>query len=390
MKPESIDKQSLQIVKNYRQDGFSLIEMLAAMAIFLIITGAIYGLLQVGRVDRSRASHRADVLKNARIAIHLIGRDALNAGLSYNRTGAVAPEGFVSSTFGLPADPDTKRDAITSIMAGNDLFVNDLNPNPEILTDTALFCYRDMDFNEGDLVQLTDVFNSAGDSATARVQAVSPPNSPPGALTGAEQAQRHHLYLVESDSTQVAIMATGVNGSDLVDAAPGDPLGLNQPLDGEGELGSVLRRCGPDDPGPPIVSDQNCTTYVATLKRFIMIGYKVKPDGTLVRTVYGNNTEGTVPSDQIREQPLAYGVENFQISYVLEDGTVTNVPTAYSDGGDNVPSTGNEIPDQLNLIRQITVTITVQATGSDAPNQRPESITFTATFSARNIQYAAG
>jgi hypothetical protein len=121
-----------------------------------------------------------------------------------------------------------------------------------------------------------------------------------------------------------------------------------------------------------------------------MIGYKVKPDGTLVRTVYGNNTEGTVPSDQIREQPLAYGVENFQISYVLEDGTVTNVPTAYSDGGDNVPSTGNEIPDQLNLIRQITVTITVQATGSDAPNQRPESITFTATFNPRNIQYAAG
>jgi len=387
MKPKSIYK--LRKV-HFGQDGVTLIEMLVAIVIFLIVTGTIYGLLQIGRVDRNRASHRADILKNARIAIHLIGRDALNAGLSYNRVGALAPEGFVSSTFGLPGDPDTKRDAITAIMAGNDIFVNGLNPNTAVLTDTAVFCYRDMDFNGGDLVHLSDVKSPAADPSTARVEAVVPPNSPAGTPTGVEKARKHQLYLVESDSTQVAIMATDVNGAELVDAAPGDPLGLNQSLNGSGESGSVLRKCEPPLPGPPAVMDGNCTTYVATLKHFVMVGYKVKPDGTLVRTIYGNNTDGTVPADQIREQPLAYGVENLQISYVLEDGTVTSSPSAYSDGGDNIPSTGNELPDQLNLIRQITVTITVQATASEGLNRKPESITFSATFSARNMEYTAG
>ncbi len=64
--------------------GFTLLEMLVAMVVFLIVTGSIYGLLQVGRIDRNRAGRRSDIMKDARAAIHLIGRDALNAGLSYH------------------------------------------------------------------------------------------------------------------------------------------------------------------------------------------------------------------------------------------------------------------------------------------------------------------
>ena len=45
------------------QRGFSLIEMLVAMVIFLIITSAIYGLLAMGRTSRNRSSRRTDVLK---------------------------------------------------------------------------------------------------------------------------------------------------------------------------------------------------------------------------------------------------------------------------------------------------------------------------------------
>ena len=44
----------------------------------MIIVGTIYGLLQIGLIDRNRASRRSDVLKNARAAMHLISRDALN------------------------------------------------------------------------------------------------------------------------------------------------------------------------------------------------------------------------------------------------------------------------------------------------------------------------
>jgi prepilin-type N-terminal cleavage/methylation domain-containing protein len=82
------------------QRGFSLLELMIAMVIFLIVTAAIYGLMQVGRIDRNRSSRRSDVMKNARVAIHLIGRDALNAGFGYHRRGAIAPDNFLSTTFG--------------------------------------------------------------------------------------------------------------------------------------------------------------------------------------------------------------------------------------------------------------------------------------------------
>jgi len=69
------------------EKGFSLIELLIAMVIFLLVTGTIYGLLEVGRANRDRSSRRSDILKNARVSISLIGRDALNAGLGSIRMG---------------------------------------------------------------------------------------------------------------------------------------------------------------------------------------------------------------------------------------------------------------------------------------------------------------
>ncbi len=373
------------------QKGFTLVELLVAIVIFIIVVASVYGLLEVGRNSRDRSSQRSDVLKNARSAISLIGRDAFNAGLGFNRTGPVAPEGFVNTTFfgGLQPDPDTRRDFITSIMVGNDLYPNNLQPVPAFRTDSVIFSYRDVEFNARNLVVLTDV----GPGVAANVPRIvaTAPASPPGSPTGVELARVNDLYLIESPSTQVAIMATGVNNVNTIDAAPGDPLGLNQAFNGVGEDGSILRRCFPTLPGPPVVEDENCTSYVATtLKHFNIVEYRVNPDGTLVRRIYGNNPAGLIPADQIREQPLAYGVEDMQITYVLSNGTVTNAPTTASEGLDNLPNTGDDIADQVNLIRQVTVTIRVQGTDSVEFGQRTESITLTATFSTRNMGYVAG
>lgn len=357
--------------ENRRESGFSLLELLIAMVIFIIITASVYGLMEVGRIDRNRSSRRADILKNARVAIHLIGRDALNAGLGFNRAGAVTPDNFVSTTLGVPADADTDRDLLTSIVAGNNLYTNNLATDPTVRTDSVAFCYRDMDFNTGDLIKLSNVASPAGSPSVPRIQTQLP--------TGASQASLYQLYLVESDTTQVAIMATAINGTDRIDAAPGDPLGLNQPLDGTGSGGSVLRQCIDQN-------DQNCTTYVATMKRFFLVNYRVRPDGTLVRVIYGNNPTG-VAGDQVQEQPLAYNVEDLQIEYVLEDGTVTGAPNA---GPDGIVGTGDDFTDGFNLVRQVTVRIRVQATESDEQTGQANSLSLTATFSARNMEYDAG
>jgi prepilin-type N-terminal cleavage/methylation domain-containing protein len=382
-------RKSDSATRDQGNKGFTLIELVVAMVLFLIVTGSIYGLLQVGRTDRNRSSRRSDILKNARIAIHLIGRDALNGGLGYHRRGAVAPDGFLNSRFGIAPDPDTDRDLVTSIMVGDNVFPNDLST---AVTDTVVFVSRDLNFNApapspgivpvGETIDLTDVSFPGGAPGTPRLKAKT--------ATGAAAAAQYDLYLVESDTSQVAIMATQVSGTDTIDAAPGDPLGLNQPLNGVGAAGSVLRKCNPPTTDDPPVLDEYCTTYIAglnsaTLKRFFMVGYRVTQDGTLMRTLYGNN-RGAAAAAQIIEQPLAYNVQDLQIQYVLKDGTVTSNPVA---GADGVFGNSDDDQDAVNRIRQITVTVRVQSTESDEQTQRPEVITLTATFSTRNMEYDA-
>jgi hypothetical protein len=268
---------------------------------------------------------------------------------------------------------------ITSIIAGDDLFQNNLQPDPLVRTDSVAFAFRDVDFNTppGTIVRLQNVTSPTGNPQVARLVSQT--------ATGAADAQPFDLYLIESDTSQVAVTATAVNGTNAIDAAPGDPVGLNQALNGSGTNGSLLRACGPPVGSPP-VPDSNCTTYLASLKRFFLVEYRVKQDGTLVRISYGNNRGGTA-AEQIQEQPLAYNVENLQIDYVLADGTVTARPSA---GADGLVGTIDDDFDGFNQIRQINVTITVQATEADEQTQQTERITLTATFSARNMEYDAG
>ena len=174
-------------------------------------------------------------------------------------------------------------------------------------------------------------------------------------------------------------MATAVNGTNTIDLATGDPLGVNQALNGTGQNGSVLRQCTSS-------SDTNCTTYSATAKRVFLVGYKVKPDGTLIRTVYGNN-RGAAASAQIQELPLAYNIEDFQISYILDDGTSSPNPSV---GPDGLVGTIDDDWQAFNRVRQVFITVKVQSTDIDEKTRRPESITITSTYATRNLEYDAG
>lgn len=353
-----------------RQSGFSLLELLIAMVIFLIVTGSIYGLMQLGTYDRNRASRRTDVLKNARVAVELIGRDVLNAGLGYHRRGAVVPDNFNSTNLGVPADVDGNRDMLTSVVAGNNIYTNNLSANTATRTDSISFAYRDLDFNGGNVIDLLGV-SAGGAPAIPRLTSKT--------ATGAAAAQPYDLFLVESDTSQVLIMATAVNGTNTVDAGPGDQLGLNQALNGVGQAGSMLRQCISS-------ADTNCTTYSATMKRVFLMSYRVKPDGTLVRVIYGNN-RGAGAGAQIQELPLAYNIEDMQIKYILDDGSTSDNPSV---GPDGIVGTVDDDWQGFNRVRQVQVMIKVQSTENDEKTKRPESITITSTYATRNLDYDAG
>ena len=69
-----------------RQSGFSLVELMVAMTVTLIVSGAIYGLLASGGNAFRREPEVADRQQNIRLAMDLITRDVYTAG-------AVSPGG---------------------------------------------------------------------------------------------------------------------------------------------------------------------------------------------------------------------------------------------------------------------------------------------------------
>ncbi|MEZ5346762.1 MAG: prepilin-type N-terminal cleavage/methylation domain-containing protein [Pyrinomonadaceae bacterium] len=349
--------------------GFTIIELLIAIVIFLIVTSSIYGLLSLGTVSKNRASFRTDVLKNARAAVHLIGRDALNAGLGYHQAGALVPNGFLSSTLGLPPDVDNQRDILTSVIAGNDLFDNDLQGTSGNKTDIVAFAFRDLDYNAGDAIAISKSKNGAA-ATTTRLEL--------GAST-TSSIKPYDLLLVEADTTQVAVMASKIIDSKNVDFETSDPLNINLARNGSGIDRSLLTKC------TSTITD-NCTGQLSAMKRFYWVSYKVKDDGTLVRITYGNNT-GKPLDEQVQELPLAYNVKDLQFTYVLENGTVTDNPGA---GPDGIAGTSDDTPNNFNLIRQISVMIEVQSTERDIQTNEPITITLRGTFSTRNLEYDVG
>lgn len=341
---------SQKVLKRNAEGGFSLIEVMVAMIIFLIVTGSIYGLLQVGRLDRNRSSRRNDMLKNARLAVHLIGRDILNAGLRYNRTGGSAPDDFLSDTLEvLPASTNSNK--VTSIVGGDNLTTTSNLPG----TDVIGFCSRDMTFNDGNALEILTINPPLGGTPILTVEAPTPPTT----------LNLYDLYLLESDKSQAVVMATAINGTNIT-LNNTDPLGMNVP------------KCdGAAGPGCRIYDHR-------TLKKITLVTYKVNQDGVLVRTFYGNDAADL---DGRVEQFLAYNVQDLQINYVMRDGRVTADPFL---GPDGVPGGGNDGAHNFNSIRQVSVTMQVQATEADEQMQQPETITLNSTFSARNMEYDAG
>lgn len=359
--------------KRLTEQGFSLLELLVSMTIFLVVVGSIYGLLKVGRVDGSRASQRADLMKNARLAIHLIGKDVLNAGLGYNRVGAQVPDDFVSNTLKIPADTDTDRDILTGVIGGNNVFSNILADKPEDKTDLIAFAYRDMEFNDRDLIGITDVTSSSSSATTTVKTQKNAPNN-------AANVKAYDLYLLEASLTQLAVMATSTDAKQQISFATGndDPLKINQPSNLTGENGSLLKKC------TATIKD-DCSTYVNdntpvySIKKFYWVSYRVKSDGTLVRTTYGNNRDAG-KDEQIQEVPLASNVKDLQFKYVMSDGSVTDDPANWD----------NKKASNYNLVRQVIVTIKVQTSEIDEQTRKPQVITLNSIFSTRNIEYDAG
>jgi Tfp pilus assembly protein PilW len=357
------------------QAGFSLIEATISMLLFLMVTGTIYGLLELGRADRNKSSRRNDTLKNARVATYLISRDMVNAGLGFHKGGALVPDDFLANKLETIIDVGIIRDSMYSVGMGNNVSASTISTD---LSDTISFAYRDLQFNNGRPIQAINEISTNSNQITL----VTTPG-------GANLVRQYDVFLAELDTAQVMVIVTSVNAANNeITFAFGDSLGLNQVRSGNPSItegNSRLRKCGFIG---AVKETVNCTEYSinpiigAKLKKVSVVKYKVDSSGTLNRIIFGNNT-GANAAAQIQTQPLIFGVKNLQFNYVLADGSVTDDPVK---GLDNIRGTVDDTPGKTGDIRQIEMDLSIQA-GRNEQTQLPDFVDLKSTFGLRNMQY---
>lgn len=344
------------------EQGFSIVEVIVAMVIFLIITGAIYGALQAALRSRSVVNQQVPLTKSVRLGLNLVGRDTYNAGFGYPlSTAVVVPNTSISTLLGIPNDTDPLVDRVPPIIAGNNITLNTYNLTPGVRTDQVTFLFKDSTFNLVPLAQPLDRRFSAPLNIPAALTVGGIDEIAP--LTGTNAACAvNEIYLISGGNGSTLGVSTALSGGDKVHFANLDVLGFNQ-----------------TGPGGPLSG----ITTPASMQRVNMVTYFVTPDGILTRRQYAN-VPPVVPAVGFVDVPLVYGVEDFQIQYVMDTGALFNDPA----DPDGVPASGDENTNRLMGVRQIRFTISVRATELNNVGQ-PNRVSMTSTFSTRNLGYDA-
>jgi hypothetical protein len=129
--------------------------MVVAVAVFTIIVGAIYALLEVGRSDAFNTKERTETMQNSRIALNLLGRDAINAGVGYWKSGARTPDGTLQRLLFLGAgEVDGQFDLLTPVVPGDGVRTINVD-GVDVRTDAVTFVYQDDAFNNGASLQVS-------------------------------------------------------------------------------------------------------------------------------------------------------------------------------------------------------------------------------------------
>ncbi|MEQ1761859.1 MAG: prepilin-type N-terminal cleavage/methylation domain-containing protein [Pyrinomonadaceae bacterium] len=354
-------KHNTSIDRRSGEAGFSLVELIVSITLFLIVTGAIYGVLDVARKSRTAVSQDVELSKAVRVGMALLGRDTYNAGYGYPlKSTVILPDNRISVLLGIPNDIDTTRDTVPPIIAGNNITVNTLNPTSNTKTDQVTFLFKDPTFN---LIGIppnqisTPLSVNAATTNGSGIDEIVP-------LTGSNSVSRiNDIYLVTGNAGSTLAVVTAKLGSNKLQFANADLLNFNQTGTGGPLRGIVIP---------------------AALTRVLMVTYFVTSDGTLTRRDYANVPPPPVAPAYV-DEPLVYGVEDFQIKYVMDNGTQLDNPAA---GPDGIIGNTDDEESLLQGVRQIRFTVNVRSNELDSSRQ-PFRTSMTSVFSTRNLGYAA-
>lgn len=304
--------------RNETQSGFSLVEMIIAMLVTLIVSGAIFGLLSGGNTAFRREPELSDRQQNIRVAMDLIQKDIGTAGMEMADFVQAFTQGDGPS--GAPAPPLNALGPMGPDGVNSD-FLQIFGNTGECPSAKA-----DPDGSGGVVIRMMEVFPNCY-RLPALVMLVGEPGAVPPYSVG------------------FACPRGGGGGNCGAEACANFPPGQapNYNL-----------------PGGAQIPDPLDTLLPVQVVRYEI---RVDADGTpnLWRSPAGNAVimaggnacgSGGNPMDD-PWQLVAKGIEDLQVRYTMADGTVADTPATVEDGNYGT------------LVKEVRVTLTAR---SEAPN----------------------
>lgn len=336
------------------QAGFSLLEMLIAVAVLVVLTGSVAALLRDTMKVTTATYEITDAQENLRIAQEYINRDLMNSGDGLKSISTIrVPTTFVQNYITLNPIPDSSMPSGTTnlgiLTSDNNLPANTsvTGSNPAVTvragSDRQTILELDPNFVPIALNGSQTAINSTGSTITVSAADI-------GKFNVGE------VYFVTSalGGTFVTITAKST-GTRVLTCANGDSLGLN--LTGTGGHLKAISNSG---------------ALATSLMRMKIIHYFVTSTKLLMRREIG------VAGATFRDSIIAEHVLNVQLNYSLN--------IVDSNGNIAQPTQTLSNTEQRLAVRQVETTVTVETPKALQNGQQP-TISATTATSVRNMQF---
>lgn len=290
----------------HTQKGFTLVEILIVMAMMGIVMGAVYSLYITNLRTAYTSDETVEVQQNLRIAMDVVTRDLRMAGMLVNYGNNELPVAAAVNDTG-PNSSDGITMNMASATAAYAKINADITPAGTSATFSLVPATRTEQAGDGDVLQVNDV-----------VRIVRPlQNTQPAVVSPATDA----TFTVTAVVRQVKLF--GETGYVAPSVTLGDATGAT--LAGvEFKRGDMIAKVHATDttvtPSPNTVQYAVLTYAVAPATATTDPGCPVN-QRCLARRLNGE-TSGANPVWQI----VAQNITNFQLSYLLDDDSVSAVP----------------------------------------------------------------
>lgn len=323
------------------ESGFSLLELLIAIAVTLVVTGAVYGLLAGGQNAFTREPELTDRQQNIRLAMDIITRDIASAGegmpaflqtFGRFKNGAGTASALTACTECPSALSGEKTDEL-------EVVANPTNEDAEAVCGYAgsashIRTTRDnTNFTSGNVVI---VFFPNGAWTLREIVSTFGNNGGPGTCTNGEQ--HADLSFRSSEGTRDINVSGGLCAPGSIGTTEGLPNAECEPnFVGNGQFISYRIRNGAD--GVP----------------------------NLERRSSGSITAGVDFGSDLAYQTIARGIEDLQVDYAVASAPNTWVAQSGVGGTSGAPLIVQD--NYGSLIVKVRVTLSARATGNKLQGQ---------------------